>query len=176
MTEPIDDVDQDAGPDAPGPLTLTPDDLKNFATIATAKAQDMIDDALGTAFIHAPCILAPDFPAAKRKAAKAILRGAILRWNEAGTGAAVTQASQSYSQTLDTRQTRKVMFFPSEVDALKRLCRDDDEDSGAYSIDMLPSETVQHAEICSIYFGGGCSCGAILTQGLPLWEKDNGWA
>ncbi|AKF14446.1 head-to-tail adaptor [Mycobacterium phage FlagStaff] len=172
MTDPVDVEDQDAGPT---PL-LVPADLKNFATITDAKAQDMIDDAIGTAFIHAPCILDPSFSPDKRKAAKAILRGAILRWNEAGTGAAVTQSSQSYSQTLDTRQTRKVMFFPSELDALKRLCRPDDDDGGAYSIDTLPSETIQHAEICSIYFGGGCSCGAILTQGLPLWEKDNGWA
>ena len=87
-----------------------------------------------------------------------------------------SQQSMSYSQTIDDRQPRKVMFFPSEIDALKRLCRTDDDKGGAFSVDLLPTETIQHAETCSVYFGGGCSCGAILTQGLPLWERDNGWA
>ncbi|QFG09963.1 head-tail adaptor [Mycobacterium phage Antsirabe] len=177
MTEPIDVEDQDQNPDAPGPLTLTPADLRNFVTVTDAKAQDMIDDALGTAFIHAPCIFAEDFPAAKRKAAKAIVRGAIVRWAEAGSGAVTTQSSMSYSQTVDTRTPRRVMFMPSEVDGLKRLCRPDGEDRGAaFAIDTLPTSTVEHAEICSIYFGGGCSCGAILTQRLPLYERTNGWA
>ena len=175
MTEPIDDVDQ---AELPGPLVLTPADLKNFATIAEAKAKDMIDDAVGTAFIHAPCILADDFAPAKRKAAKAIIRGAILRWNEAGTGAIKTQSSLSYAQTVDDRQPRKVMFFPSELDALRRICRGDDDTGGAFSIDTLPQRTgIVHAEICSIYFGSsGCSCGALLTQGLALYERDQGWA
>lgn len=175
MTEPIDDVDQ---AELPGPLVLTPADLKNFATIAEAKAKDMIDDAVGTAFIHAPCILADDFAPAKRKAAKAIVRGAILRWNEAGTGAIKTQSSLSYAQTVDDRQPRKVMFFPSELDALRRLCRDDNDTGGAFAVDLLPQRTgIVHAEICSIYFGSsGCSCGAILTQGLALYERDQGWA
>lgn len=121
----------------PGPL-LTPADLKEFATITYAKAQDMIDDALGVAFIYAPCVLADDFAPAKRKAAKAIIRGAILRWIEAGTGSVQTQSSMSYSQTLDTRQPRKVMFLPSELDALRRLCRSDDDTGGAFAIDLLP--------------------------------------
>lgn len=158
----------------PDPL-VTPTDLTPFATIDAAKAAAMIDDALGLAAIHAPCILDPEF--AHRGAAKAILRGAILRWHEAGAGAAVTKNAGIYGQTVDTRQPRKAMFFPSEIDQLKKLCRPADDDSGgAYSIDLLPTQTVEHAEICSIYFGGGCSCGAILTQGLPLWEKHNGWA
>lgn len=174
MTEPIDDEDQAV--ELPGPLVLTPADFENFATIAEAKAKDMIDDAIGTAFIHAPCILSETFD--PRKAAKAIVRGAILRWNEAGTGAVQTQSSMSYSQAVDTRQTRKVMFFPSELDALRRLCRDDNDTGGAFAVDLLPQRTgIVHAEICSIYFGSsGCSCGALLTQGLPLYERDNGWA
>lgn len=176
MTEPIDDEDQAV--ELPGPLVLTPADLKNFATIAEAKAKDMIDDAIGTAFIHAPCILSETFDPQKRKAAKAIVRLALLRWNEAGTGAVTTQSSLSYSQAIDTRQTRKVMFFPSELDALRRLCRDDNDTGGAFAVDLLPQRTgIVHAEICSIYFGSsGCSCGALLTQGLPLYERDQGWA
>ncbi|MGP4054284.1 hypothetical protein ACTWP6_05585 [Mycobacterium sp. 4D054] len=123
----------DPTPDT-GPL-LTPADLANFATIPTAKAAEMIEDALAMAAVVAPCITADGF--AHRAAAKAIVRGAILRWHEAGTGAAVTQSSQSYSQTLDTRQPRKGMFFPSEIGQLQKLCRAGD-DGGAFSIDMFP--------------------------------------
>lgn len=165
MTEPT--PEQDSGP------LITPADLASFAKIDPAKAAAMIDDALGLAEVHAPCINSPEF--AHRRAAKAILRGAILRWNEAGAGAAVTKNAGIYGQTVDTRQPRKAMFFPSEIDQLKQLCRSDDDDSGAYSIDLLPTSTIEHAEICSIYFGAGCSCGAILTQGLPLYEN-TGWA
>lgn len=134
MTEPTPDT---------GPL-LTPADLVHFATIAPAKAQEMIDDAIGTAFIHAPCLLDPSFPSEKRAAAKAILRGAVLRWNEAGSGAVVMQSSMSYAQTVDTRQQRRVMFFSSEIDALKQLCRPDGEDRGAaFAIDIFPQAAPQ---------------------------------
>lgn len=162
MTEPTPDL---------GPL-LTAADLAPFATIDAAKAAAMIEDALGMAEVHAPCIADPEF--AHRRAAKAILRGAILRWHEAGSGAAVSKNAGIYGQTVDTRQPRKAMFFPSEIDALKRLCRSDDDTGGAFAIDTLPTQTVEHAEICSIYFGGDCSCGAILTQGLALYEN-TGW-
>lgn len=119
----------------PAPL-IAPADLANFATIPPAKAAAMIEDALATAEFHAPCIADPGF--AHRRAAKSILRGAILRWNEAGAGAVVSQTSGSYSQTVDNRQPRKAMFFPSEIDQLKKLCRTDDDTGGAFAIDTLP--------------------------------------
>lgn len=168
--------------DPPAPL-LTPDDLKNFATITTAKAQEMIDDAIGEAAFHAPCILDPALSPSKRAFVKSKLRGAVLRWNEAGTGAVTTQASMSYSQTLDTRQPRKGMFFQAEIDQLKLLCRPADDQGGAFNIDTLPPATVQHSPVCDLqpWIGGDhCTCGANLTgaAGYPLWETtpDDGWA
>ena len=128
MTEP--------NPDDPGPL-LTPADLAPFASIAEAKALAMIEDALGMVEVVAPCITADGF--AHRRAAKAILRGAILRWHEAGNGAIVSQTSGMYGQTVDNRQPRKAMFFPSEIDQLRKLCRSDDDNGGAFSIDLFPS-------------------------------------
>jgi hypothetical protein len=119
----------------PAPL-LVPADLASFATIPNAKAVEMIEDALGQAEIFAPCIFEEGF--AKRRAAKSVLRGAILRWNEAGTGAIVGQNAGIYGQTVDTRQPRRAMFFPSEIEALQKLCRGDD-DGGAYSIDLFPA-------------------------------------
>src|SRR6185437_15327098 len=95
-----------------------------------------IEDAIGMAELVAPCITSPEF--AHRRAAKAILRGAILRWNEAGGGAVTTQSAGIYGQTVDTRQQRRSMFFPSEIDALQKLCRDPEDTGGAFAIDMLP--------------------------------------
>ena len=121
------------------PPLLTPADLAPFATIEPAKAQAMIDDAIALAETHAPCLADDELDPSKARAARAIIRGAILRWNEAGAGAAVTKQAGIYGQTVDTRQPRKGMFFPSEIDQLKQLCRSNDDDRGAFSFDMLPT-------------------------------------
>lgn len=150
-------------------VTLEPSDLTPFASIDPVKAQAMIDDALAVAAIYAPCILADDF--AFEAAAKAILRGAILRWHEAGSGATVTQTAGPFGQTIDTKQQRRSMFWPSEIDQLRDLCQGN-ETSGAFAIDALTSMTgVVHADTCALNFGAAyCSCGAVLTQNLPLYE------
>lgn len=118
---------------------IIPDDLAPFATIPEAKAQAMINDALAMAARVAPCINDADFP--YRDAAKAILRQAILRWNDSGTGA-LTQRQQtsgpfSVGESYDTRQTRRAMFWPSEISELASLCAD--ATSGkAFEIDITP--------------------------------------
>lgn len=150
-------------------VNLQPYDLEPFATIDVVKAQAMIDDALALAARFAPCILDPTF--AYPDAAKAILRGAILRWNEAGSGAMQSQTAGPFSVAMDTRQVRRGMFWPSEIDQLRELCRGDDT-SGAYAVDTLTSMTgIVHADICALNFGAlYCSCGAVLTASLPLYE------
>lgn len=120
------------------PPLLTPADLAPFAKIDAVKAAAMIEDAIATAELHAPCLADPQLDAGKARAAKAILRGAILRWHEAGAGAAVTKQAGIYGQTVDTRQPRKGMFYPSEIDQLKQLCRPADDDRGAFSFSLLP--------------------------------------
>lgn len=101
-------------------VSLEPSDLTPFAVIDTEKAQAMIDDALALAARVAPCILDDTF--AYAAAAKAILRGAILRWNDSGSGALQAQTAGPFGQTLDTRQVRKGMFWPSEIEQLQELC------------------------------------------------------
>ena len=141
-------------------------DLEPFATIDPAKADAMIADALATAALIAPCINDVDF--AYAAAAKAIIRGAIIRWNEAGTGALTQQQAGPFGQSVDNRPQRKGMFWPSEIEQLQSLCQSD-QYSGAYMIDTLGCSTV-HADVCSLYFGATyCSCGADLA-GFPLWE------
>lgn len=151
-------------------VSLTIADLAPFADIEEAKATEMIADALARAALVAPCIVADDF--AHEAAAKAIIRGAILRWNEAGTGAitneVVAKGPFSHSQTVDTRSARRSMFWPSEIDELKSLCAS--EGSGAFGVDTVGLTTSTHADTCALYFGGDyCSCGAVLTGAEPLW-------
>src|SRR4051794_38040500 len=97
-------------------------DLDPFADIDLNKADAMIEDAEAMAVLVAPCITAVGF--AQTAAVKAILRGALLRWNDAGTGALSAQTAGPFGQTLDTRQERRAMFWPSEIEQLQNLCAD----------------------------------------------------
>lgn len=118
-------------------VQLTVDDLLPFApSIDEAKASAMIEDALALAGEVAPCILEDSF--AKSAAAKAILRGAVLRWNDSGSGAIVSQAAGPFSQTIDTSQVRRAMFWPTEITDLQRLCRDSSGRGKVFQIDTTP--------------------------------------
>lgn len=150
---------------------ITVDDLVPFATIEEEKAQAMVDDATATAMLAAPCLGDDtELTDAQTAAVKAVLRGAILRWNEAGTGALQSQNAGPFGVTLDTRTQRRGMFWPSEIEQLQNICKGEG-DGGAFSIDSLPSCTAIHADICALNFGAlYCSCGAVLTGLFPLYE------
>ena len=122
-------------------VTLTPDDLVPFADIPPAKAQAMIDDALALAVRVAPCITDDTFEF--DAAAKAILRGALLRWHESGTGALQARTVGAVSEQMDTRQQRRGMFWPSEIQQLQDLCRDADLSGAAFSIDTTPAGAIE---------------------------------
>lgn len=100
---------------------LTVDDLAPFATISEAKAQAMVTHVTAVAVRHAPC-LKTTTDEDILGAARAILLDAVLRWNDAGSGAVQSQAAGPFSQTLDTRQERRGMFTTAEVSALQSLC------------------------------------------------------
>ncbi|OBG32447.1 hypothetical protein A5671_07760 [Mycolicibacter heraklionensis] len=150
-------------------VSIEPEDLAPFADIDEAKALEMIEDALGMAELVAPCILEDDFT--HPRAAKAVLRGAILRWHEAGQGGVSQEVAGIYQQTIDTRTTRRAMFWPSEIEQLQSMCRDDARKT-AYSIDVVDHCALSmHADVCSLVFGASfCSCGADLSRTGPLWE------
>lgn len=153
-------------------MVIEPEDLAPFAEIPEAKALAMIADALAMARLAAPCISEAGF--AYADAALAIIRGAILRWNDAGTGVKTTASETvgpfGYSESYLQPQ-RRALFWPSEIDQLKKLCANSNAGK-AFSYDTAGTTTVAHAEICSLYFGSSdCSCGAVLA-GAPLWEND----
>ena len=148
-------------------VSLVLSDLAPFADIEPVKAQAMIDDALAMAERVAPCITTAAFlyPAA----AKALLRGSIIRWAEAGSGAMSSTTTGPFGATVDTRQQRRGMFWPSEIEQLQDLCKGS-QLSGAFSIDTLATVSLAHNDTCSINFGAlYCSCGAVLTQSIPLY-------
>lgn len=159
---------------------ITPQDLAPFATIEAAKAGEMIADAEGQAILTAPCI--PDLltapteesPAdkarreAKLAAVKGILRGAILRWEEAGTGAIQTQIAGPFSQTVQY-QARRAMFWPTEITDLQKVCSTGQ--AKAYAIDTAPGATA-HLPWCSLMLGATyCSCGVDIAR-VPIYELD----
>lgn len=107
-------------------------DLAPFAEIEMYKAEAMIEDAEAMAVLAAPCIEAAEFAATA--ALKAILRGAVLRWHDSGTGAFQSQQMGPFGVQYDTRHERRAMFRPEEIVALQNLCSANH--GGVYSVSL----------------------------------------
>lgn len=122
---------------------LTPADLTAFADIKPDKAAAMIDDIESMAVRAAPCLIDPEFraDAALMGAAKAIIRQAVLRRNDAGSGALTNVGAGSFQQTTDTRQPTMGLLWPSEIVQLSDLCRDfrGITKDQAFTVSMIPS-------------------------------------
>lgn len=157
-------------------MFLKLDDLTPFdPNINSDKAAAMIEDAEAQAMIIAPCIADLDetADALKWKAVRGILRQALLRWNDAGSGAISTtqQGAGPFQQmtTVDTSKIRIGAFWPSEIERLQNICKSD-ADKGAFSIDTAPGTGSLHLPWCDLYFGGtSCSCGVDIA-GYPIFE------
>ncbi len=132
----------------------------------------MIEDAEGLAVLAAPCLgdTEHELTDGQKAAVKAILRGAIMRWNDAGSGSIQSETTGPFSTTVDTTVTRRGMFWPAEIVSLQSICSDGNSGK-AFSIDRV-SATGVHADVCSINMGAAyCSCGADIA-GFPLWEVE----
>lgn len=112
-------------------VELDVSDLTPFApNLTEEKAEAMIADALALAARVAPCIEDADF--AYEDAAKAIIRGAILRWIEASESGPTLVAGQFQVRPNDGTgelvklaqlRARRALFWPSEVNDLQDLCK-----------------------------------------------------
>lgn len=153
-------------------------DLAPFADIDEAKAQAMIDDAHAQAAQAAPC-LATSTDDGVLAAAKAILRGAVLRWNDFGVASYQVQSMGPNGSFVDPNRARSNILWKSEREALEKLCQDAAGTNGAFAIDPGPVTAMHtgHADICALNFGATyCSCGYELTGGLyPLYEYSDPW-
>ena len=152
---------------------LTPADLAPFATIDEARALAMIADAEAMAVLAAPCITQPLFTSDEglMAALRAVLRGAILRWHDSGSGVVTQQQAGPFGQTIDTRQVRRGMFWPSEVTQLRDLCTRFSGSSSNRAFSFSPAGYGSgHLPWCSLAFGAlYCSCGVDIA-GVPIFE------
>lgn len=153
---------------------LTPADLVPFVPdIDPGKAQEMITDVLALAGLAAPCLDDENLDPKKAAAAKAILRGAVLRWNEAGQGGRTqvtnTALGFQHSESFDNSTPRRSLLWPSEIAQLQKICATGGGRS-AWSYDTAGGGGLQHAQTCAINLGASfCDCGAIYTGSGPLW-------
>lgn len=155
-------------------VSITVEDIKVFnKDIPTAQAEILIKDGLALARKAAPCIDDPEFRFAD--AAAAIIRGAILRWAESGAGGLTQKQTTAgpFSQnfSFDNRQSRRSLFFPSEITELQDLCKASNTD-GAFGIDTIVARSSRCArdyEGCPYLMGSINSpcqvCGETLRPG-----------
>lgn len=121
---------------------LWPEDLAAFANIDEDKAKEIIADVEAMAALAAPCITDPEFRAdeALTGAAKAIIRQAVLRRNEAGSGALTQFGAGAFQGSVDTRTPIRGLLWPSEIAQLRELCArftGTGEDQ-AFTVSMIP--------------------------------------
>lgn len=141
---------------------LEPADLAPFAKIDEAKAQAMIDDAYARAARVAPCLTDPDFLNVSENVAavRSVLRAAVLRRNDSGTGTVQYQVGGPYAVTTDTKQPHRSLLWPSEIEELQGICREFNGEKPSQAFSFTPTGSGStHPPFCSIYFGGTCSCG-----------------
>lgn len=150
-------------------LEINPSEVLAFNDTLDADVVDiLIRDGLAMARRVAPCIDEPEF--AFVDAAVAIIRGAVLRWAESGSGGISSQQQTAgpFGQTtsFDTRQTRRSLFFPSEVKELEALCSQSKR--RAFAIDTIPARTRRSCVDCGYLVGSVNSpcqvCGLTLRD------------
>lgn len=120
---------------------LTVADLQVFKpSLDPAKAAAMIEDASAMALGVAPCIATSDDPSVLARV-KAVLRGAILRWEDSGSGAYTSRSLQmgphGQTEVFDSRVHRSGLFWPDEITTLQGLCASAAA-GGAFMIDLMP--------------------------------------
>lgn len=122
-------------------------DLLPFAPdIDQAKAAAMVEDTTARAVRIAPCLDNEEaLSESAMKAAKAILRDIVLRWNDVGSGARTTRSTNAttgpygFNQSETLEPGSKVRFFPSEIRELQALCSEESPAKGkAFSVNMIP--------------------------------------
>ena len=114
---------------------ITHDDLGPFADIEPVKADAMIEDATALALRAAPCLEAATDEGVLA-AARAILRGVILRWNDTGVASYQVQSLGPPGYPMDTRRERRNMLWPSEVQELQQLCTPAGGSSSVYTVSL----------------------------------------
>ncbi|WP_068270351.1 hypothetical protein [Aldersonia kunmingensis] len=115
-TEPYDEYDDE--------LLITPTDLEGFLDGDETYVEDvraMCEDATATAKIAAPQLRTTDLDDLERRAVRAVLRAAVVRWfNGSGTGL-TTASAGPFAASFDNSNERRGVLWPSEVQALRAI-------------------------------------------------------
>ena len=104
-------------------LYLQPDDVTPLADIKPARLTVLIEDAETFATMAAPPLAARlTLTDQQRAQVKTILRRAVVRESDAGTGAKTQESAGLYFYMVDTRTARSVSFLSEEdQDALRGI-------------------------------------------------------
>lgn len=130
-------------------MYITLEDLAPFASIPEAKALAMIADAEAKAVIAAPLLGDPtELTEVQRAQVKAILRDAILRWNDRGSGALTQTSIGQVSVSADTRVSSRNLFTAAELDLLRAIAAPGQAGGGAFAIDLAQREPSAGIDFC----------------------------
>jgi hypothetical protein len=127
-----------------GPVVITVENLRARApNIDEETAADLIKDAMGLAAFHAPCILDENFE--HTDAAAALIKAAILRWYDQGSGGLSSLQADVFTASYDNRVPRYAGgFMRSEIEKLRQMCG---RGGGAYTIDIAPNAGADWDEV-----------------------------
>lgn len=120
---------------------LEPSDLAPFADIDATKADAMVTHVLALALRVAPC-LATTTDEGVIAAAKAMLVGVVLRWQEAGVASFQVNTAGPGGYPTDPRRERRNMLWPSEVEDLQQLCAGPSNSSSVYTLSLAGPDAV----------------------------------
>lgn len=157
--------------------TLTRESVRRFVTpeeVADDTLDEMIADVVAVARVAAPCLAGDDLSEDHARAAVAVMRDAVLRWVDSRSGAVTSVAAGPFAQAVDTTVRRSGHLQPSEIARLQEICRQHStaRRRQAFTLARLGDSGPRHTLICSVNFGGECSCGAVLSGGEPLWGDE----
>ena len=142
----------------------------------TADDDWRIEDAEAMARLAAPCLASIITDSDLAATVRAILRGALMRWRDQGTGVKTSVTKQAgafqLSETTDNRswiQTKGGIFTADELDDLRRLCSPAANATSGTASTVALSPLAIHDQTCSLVFGAlYCSCGADIA-GEPIF-------
>ena len=123
-------------------LYLQPEDFTALVELDPERLVILIDDAetFATMPTVAPALANPEsLTTQQRTQVKTILRRAVVRESDSGTGAKVQEAAGPYSYTVDTSRANSVSFLTEEEEDALRVIVGLVKSNQAFNTDVTPT-------------------------------------
>jgi hypothetical protein len=121
-------------------LYLGPEDFTALVEVEADRLAILIEDAEVFAVMAAPPLAVPSALTEQQRAqARTILRRAVVRESDSGTGAKVQEVAGPYSYSVDTRTAGRVSFLTDEEEDALRGVVGIVKSTQAFNIDVTPS-------------------------------------